>query len=889
VAESSDDQYPILDEATRDVELFAENVDSFGIDGLDDPNTSSSEPITDGIPPQIGDYVIRKQIGAGGMGQVFLAEHLRMQRVVAVKTLQFDRMQNATAIERFYDEVRTASRLMHPNIVTAFDAGEAEGVHYLAMEYVAGKTLTQIVATRGPTSVGEAAAMIRQAALGLLHAHRAGIVHRDVKPGNLMRASDGTIKVLDLGLAQIDAPLLMGDSSTPTADADAAASNQGTSGSKEASGKPVKRLIGTLAYMSPEQLEAPEKADARSDIYSLGAVLHFLLTAKPPYTGEYLDVVYGHRHGEIPDLMEIRDDIDLNFANIFSRMMAKSPGERYASLDEVIDDLSDYTDRSISPLWLAEFSRHQARDEVSTASVGSTASSISQVLAIDLGMFYSAAASAAPSGGVSLLAAGGSGQMLMRMALASENGRLLLARDAMELRLQQPNKVVHCLPMYIGSDVVDRTILGEKCPPEALMAILLRQSVHNAWGDRNGPDAVAITLPSVYDQLHRRSIMAAAQIAGLQSVRLVDRSVAAVQSTLLDTPEDSISDESMVLDMSTDETVLFVSVTGQANEVAVLRRDGARLHQLSSAGHWHTGALAWLSRLVKIATERFIKQHGIDPTKSLRSASSLQVACERAMNSLLLLPRVNIAIDAGNQRPSISIHRSEWISRSSDLIATIRDAVGSALQRADITLGSIDRVVTMGAALRLSDVRAELSIGLDTKMRTQSVDRGDVARGAAACLAGELPGRTSWTLPPRCVTSQTIGIVVEDRKGRRRILPIIPRGTALPARTNRRLTVGKSQSKMTLSLVESSGIKGDEWQTLGRYECDDDQTDAPKASGTKASGTRMIGFEVNVNGLLTVRSQTPGVPGSTRPTPMPTPNLSEEDVAFWKQWVDKAT
>ena len=590
--ESSDDHYPTLEEPTRDLEALAENLDSLGIEGIDDDGGELAEPITEGIPSRIGDYVIRKQIGSGGMGQVFLAEHVRMQRVVAVKMLQFDRMQNQTAIDRFYDEVRTSSRLMHPNIVTAFDAGEDEGIHYLAMEYVAGKTLTQIVARRGPMQVGETAAVIRQAALGLLHAHRAGIVHRDVKPGNLMRASDGTIKVLDLGLAQVDAPLLKQDAATREGEGKPA-------GADSESTKQIRRLIGTLAYMSPEQLEAPEKADARSDIYSLGAVMYFLLAGKPPYSGEYLEVVYGHRHGDIPDLMELRDDIDLNLSNIFCRMMAKSPDERYASLDEVIDDLADYTDRSIAPLWLAEFSRHQAREEVSTASVGSTASSLSEVFAIDMGMFYSATASALPSGGVNLLAAGGNGQMLMRMALATEKDQLLLARDAMELRLQQPDKVVHCLPMYIGSEFVDRSVFGKKCPPEVLMGVLLRQSMQNAWGDRSSPDATAITVPSVYDQLHRRSVLAAASVAGLQSVRLVDRSTAAVQSTLLDVPEDSISDESMVLDAMNDETILFVAVTGQANEVAVLRRDGLRLHQLShrrTLAHRVAGVAASLGR-----------------------------------------------------------------------------------------------------------------------------------------------------------------------------------------------------------------------------------------------------------------------------------------------------
>ncbi|MCG8649513.1 MAG: serine/threonine protein kinase, partial [Pirellulales bacterium] len=202
MSDSSNDNYPITDQPTRDIAsveggndsmLFAASFDESGVDE---------------IPNQIGDYEIKQLLGAGGMGQVFLAEHTRMRRVVALKMLPVERMKEAEALDRFYEEVRAASRLMHPNIVTAFDAGEDSGIHYLAMEYVDGMTLTRVVSRKGPLTVGEAAAVIRQAALGLLHAHRAGIVHRDVKPGNLMRATDGTGDGAEAALEQGEETLL---------------------------------------------------------------------------------------------------------------------------------------------------------------------------------------------------------------------------------------------------------------------------------------------------------------------------------------------------------------------------------------------------------------------------------------------------------------------------------------------------------------------------------------------------------------------------------------------------------------------------------------------------------------------------------------------------------
>ena len=534
------------------------------------------------------------------MGQVYLAEHTRMQRIVAVKMLPIERMEDPEAIARFYDEVRAASRLMHPNIVTAFDAGEADGINYLAMEYVDGQTLTKIVSRDGPMSVGAAAAAIRQAALGLLHAHRAGIIHRDVKPGNLMRAADGTVKVLDLGLARISsASLLTEDRGKPRGGL--------KSGDDSVSSKG--RLVGTLPYMSPEQLEDPDAADARSDIYSLGATMYFLLVGRPPFTGEYLDQVYGHRHGEIPDLMQVRDDVDMQFANIFTRMMAKSPQQRYASLDEVIEDLGDYASQTDTPLWLAEFTQRATGTDQSTVSGGSTAGGLSKVFAIDLGMFFSASAEATPGGGIKPLAAGGADNPLFRMALASDDeGKLVFGTRAMDRRGTHPHRLVHCLPMYIGKPLVDREIAGRQCPPEVLLAMLLRRIKENSWPGKSVPQATAITVPCSYDQLHRQSVMLAARMAGFSSVRLVDRSLAAVQSLFIEPDLESIEGDAAGIERDLEQTILFVGLTGQASEVAVILRDSARLHQLATAGHWHKGTLPWLHRLVDLTAKAFIEK-----------------------------------------------------------------------------------------------------------------------------------------------------------------------------------------------------------------------------------------------------------------------------------------
>ena len=818
------------------------------------------------IPSQIGDYAIRELIGLGGMGQVFLAEHTRMQRLVAVKMLPVDRMKDEVAVSRFYDEVRAASRLMHPNIVTAFDAGELDDVHYLAMEYVDGQTLTKLVAQKGPLPVSEAAAVIRQAALGLLHAHRAGIVHRDVKPGNVMKGADGTVKILDLGLARINSASLLDE-------ADAAVNPN------DPERRPKGRLVGTLPFMAPEQLDNPDVADPRSDIYSLGATLFFLLTGRSPFTGDYLELVYGHRHGKIPDLMEARNDVDLQFANIFMRMMAKSPDERYASFDEVIDDLSDYVNREDTPAWLAEYSGGQVSPESGGSSIGMTGtSSSSKVFAIDLGMFFGAAAEATSTGTVRLLTANKEENASFRMAVASEGEQLFFGSQAMERRLGRTQNLAYCVPMYIGKDLVEREIAGRQCPPEVLMAMMFRDLVANTWRDEDPPAVTAITIPASYDQLHRQSILQAAEMAGLKSVRLVHRSIAAVQSTLLEDEFEDLDENAANVEEEIQERILFVSVTGMGSEVSTFRGEANRLHQLAISGHWNSGTLPWLQKLVELAVTAFKKEHKFDPRSSRSTVAQLQTACERAMNSMTLLDKVAIRLKVGDDEFKVWVARRHWLQSCEDLAAQLRKTVKRACRDASLPLSEVDRCVILGPILKIPMVRNAVLRGINPDVTYSMVDRTDTARGAAACLAAELPGRgASIAMPARGVTGQTIGIVVEDVKGRRRILPLIPFGTSLPARTNRRLTVGSERDSMTLSLVESSGLSRNDWQTLGRSEIKIDD-------GVNRS--RMIGFEIDVNGLLIVRAQAEGATSSNRMPTLPEPKLTDEQIAEWTRWLD---
>jgi tRNA A-37 threonylcarbamoyl transferase component Bud32 len=277
-------------------------------------------------------YRLIRKLGEGGMGTVYLAEHRLMRRQVAIKVIRAGYLGNPQLVQRFRQEVEAAARLSHPHIVTAHDADEAHGTHFLVMEYVEGESLDQVLAGRGMLPVEEACAYVLQAALGLEFAHRQGMVHRDLKPHNLMRAADGTVKILDFGLAR-----LLGGAAPEAPDTTA----EGSSAVDQLTAAGV--VMGTADYMAPEQARDSHAADIRADIYSLGCTLYHLLTGQVPYPGGTLREKF-HRHAtERPEpLSRRRADVPPGLAQVLDRMMAPRPEDRYQTPGAVAAALAPF-------------------------------------------------------------------------------------------------------------------------------------------------------------------------------------------------------------------------------------------------------------------------------------------------------------------------------------------------------------------------------------------------------------------------------------------------------------------------------------------------------------------------------------------------------------------
>ncbi|WP_437187547.1 protein kinase domain-containing protein [Planctomicrobium sp. SH668] len=273
----------------------------------------------------LGKYKLLRLLGKGGMSSVYLAEHVLMKRRCAIKVLPLKLVKDSSYLQRFHREAQAVASLDHPNIVRAYDIDhELDGtleIHFLVMEYIDGSNLYDLVQATGPLPLIIAAEYMRQGALGLAHAHQAGMVHRDIKPGNFIVDQNGLVKIMDLGLARIPNP--NGEVSLTIAHEE--------------------RILGTADYLSPEQAVDSHRVDTRADLYSLGCTLYYLLTGRPPFCeGTLTQRLLSHQNSEPTRLEQLRPEVPSELGDIVRRLMCKNREQRTQSAWEAVQSLEDW-------------------------------------------------------------------------------------------------------------------------------------------------------------------------------------------------------------------------------------------------------------------------------------------------------------------------------------------------------------------------------------------------------------------------------------------------------------------------------------------------------------------------------------------------------------------
>jgi len=320
--------------------LFPQNRDANSVSSQLDPN---------GL--ELGHFRIEERIGAGGMGAVFRAVDLRLQRYVALKLLAPSQAHDPAAVKRFENEARAAARLDHENIAKVYFIGEERGLHFIAFEYVLGSTIRDLIRRNGRLSSMDTVNYAMQVAYALKHTSAMGVVHRDIKPSNIIVTLNGRVKLVDLGLARKE-----------QSDASADLTMTGTT-------------LGTFDYISPEQAKDPRSVDVRSDIYSLGCTMYHMLTGQPPYPeGTALQKLLDHQGKDAPNPQAINADVSDELAGIVRRMMNSDRNKRYQTPEQLLRDLSYVANqlglRGVHPEGLVWISSHMARPRGWRSQVG---------------------------------------------------------------------------------------------------------------------------------------------------------------------------------------------------------------------------------------------------------------------------------------------------------------------------------------------------------------------------------------------------------------------------------------------------------------------------------------------------------------------------------------
>ena len=824
----------------------------------------------------LGKYVIQDKIGEGGMGEVFVAEHRRMKRPVVVKVLPPSLTESEYYLRRFQREVEAAAQLHHPNIVTAFDADIEHGVHFLVMEYVAGEALGQLVQRIGPLPVDSALSCVLQAARGLEYAHAKGIIHRDIKPNNLLVDREGVVKILDMGLARF------ADSSARLPNYESLTSDH--------------QIVGTIDYMPPEQVDDSSLADQRSDIYSLGCTLYRLLTNHPPYRGETVfQTLMAHRLEPIPSLRASRADVPELLDRILRRMIAKSPSDRYQSMAELIGDLEacrnlletrssastsaavatrgeasvsetqifqpGLHERSAADLLAAEatMDRHSTVDEQGGGGLATQlplslqAATFAGVpaIGIDLGTTYSA---------ISYLDHFGRPQVLTNLegdkttpsVVLLDGDAVIVGKEAVKAMSTDMDRIAECSKRDLGRPFYHRPLGGTKYPPEVLQAWILNRLRNDAQTRLGEFRKVVITVPAYFDEVRRKATQDAGYIAGLEVLDIINEPTAAALAFGFQRGRLLASDAD-----SEPRRVLVYDLGGGTFDVTIMEVAAGEFVTLATDGDCELGGRDWDQRLVNYVAESFYRLHRLDPRENLNAFGQLLRDCEEAKRTLSARNRTQVLCSYGGRAEWIKISREQFEELTADLLERTAFTTRQTLAAAGLEWSQIDDLLLVGGATRMPAV-VELLRKLSNKEPDTSISPDEAVAHGAAIHAGLLQDRLQGRRPRirvRNVNSHSLGVVGTDpHRKRKQTVVLIPRNTPLPAKASRIFKTSKTDQKsIALRIVEGESAQPSECTPIGKFSIRSIPPDLP--AGTPIE----VRFQYTSSGRLQVSVQVPGL------------------------------
>lgn len=810
----------------------------------------------------LGKYVIQDRIGEGGMGEVFIAEHRRMKRPVVVKILPESATKSKDAIHRFQHEVEAAAQLSHPNIVTAFDADVEDGIHYLVMEYVEGEPLGDFAAKHGPLPIDLALSCILQAATGLEYAHATGIIHRDIKPNNLLIDRTRSVKILDMGLARFE-------------------DNRGTE-SLPGGGSTNRKtpILGTVEYMSAEQVDDPANVDPRSDVYSLGCTLYRLLAGQPPYTGgTVMQTLLAHRAEPIPSICEVRTDAPAWLDDVLRLMLAKEPKDRYQSMTELIRELETHPESfsaiiakpqtAFTPAnWKEPETRaidvpspiRLARTSGSTAVTDATAEPAvlpeprsAPAVGIDLGTAFTVIAWMDDAGRPQVLSNREGDKITPSVVLIEADG-VVVGREAAKAMATDMLNIAEGAKRDLGMKLFHQAVGGTDYPPEVIQAWILKKVRADAERKIGEFTQAVITVPAYFDEVRRKATQDAGYIAGIEVIDIINEPAAAALAFAFQRGR-------LRLGATNDKPtrVLVYDLGGGTFDVTIIEIGAGELVMLATDGDMQLGGRDWDQRLVDYTAEQFIRKHGVDPRDDPNTLGHLLRECEDAKRTLSTRLKTSVACDFQGRAERFEVTRTLFQEITHDLLEQTEYKTRQTLEATGLTWDDIEHVLTVGGSTRMPAVVGMLTT-LAGKVPDDLLSPDEAVAQGAAIHAGLVLDRLAGRRPlarVRNVNSHSLGIVGTDPKTKQRQLAVlIPRNTPLPAKAKRVFTTMKAgQRSVMANVVEGDRPDPADCTPIGKFTVRNLPKDLP--AGTPIE----VRFQYEENGRLRVAVHIAGVDG----------------------------
>lgn len=814
-------------------------------------------PISESM--EFDDFKVKRRLGSGGMGEVWLAKQLSMEREVALKILSPELVRNDKLVSRFIKEVQTAGKLHHPNIITAYYSGNVAGTKYLACEYIDGVVLDDRLKIDKIFEEKEAMQIIRAIASALEYAwNNFHLIHRDVKPANIIISNNGQPMLMDMGISKFAME----------------ASELTTTGA----------IIGTPYYMSPEQARADKNIDCRADIYSLGATLYHMVTGNVAFDApSTVGVITKLISDPLTPPQDKNPKLSDACAAFIELTMAKSSEERpldwkhfISECDRVIkgyppksarpaagDSMIDikppiipmYNEKTLE-IAIESINTNSSKQHIQDRSTSSPATN--NIVGIDLGTTYSAISWMDNNGQVQVIPNSDGYATTPSVVFLDDNNIVLVGREAFRATLLEPERGAECFKRDIGHESFSKKVSDQEIRPETLSAYVLKKLKQDAEDKIGQIENVVITVPAYFDDSRRQATINAGKIAGLNVLDIINEpSAAALWYAYQSQPSED------------GEIFLIYDLGGGTFDATLMRISSQNnFETIATDGDVMLGGKDWDKRLIDYVAGEFMRKMGADPREDDNAYLELAQRVEEAKRSLSKRPSVSVPVSYAGNQSRVTIDRDLFHNLTADLLGRTQTTLELLLDEAGLNWNDISRIITVGGSSRMTMVR-EMLERVSGKTFESILDPDLAVVQGAAVFAASIMAKSNniksqfqpeinnqlIAMKHRNVNSHSLGVEVNNNAtGQKQNYIIIPKNTPIPCEKSTVLGLSTSSdenSTIQVSILEGESMIPEACVKLGNCIISDLPSGLPVGSPVKVTFSYLQDGRIHIQAVVT--------------------------------------